>query len=76
MPAVAIAAARIVRRAADIIRLRRPHAAMAPHDQYTGGSLGWRLKLENCLFSQPPLFDAPAPGEPVRISGWNLTRKN
>jgi len=40
MPAVAIAAARIVRRAADIIRLRRPHAAMAPHDQYTGGSLG------------------------------------
>jgi len=24
----------------------------------------------------PPLFEAPAREEPLRISGWNLTRKN
>jgi len=28
-----------------------------------------------CVF-QPALFDATAWGEPVRISGWNLPRKN
>jgi len=26
-------------------------------------------------FPTPPLFDAPL-GEPLRISGWNLPRKN
>jgi len=24
----------------------------------------------------PPLFDAPALGEPLRISGWNVSHKN
>jgi len=32
------------------------------------------LKIAN--FSYPPLFDVPVQGEPVRISGWNLSRKN
>jgi len=32
------------------------------------------LKIAN--FSYPSLFDAPVQGEPVRISGWNLARKN
>jgi len=32
------------------------------------------LKIAN--FSYPPLFDALVQGEPVRISGWNLPRKN
>jgi len=28
------------------------------------------------VFPIPPSIDAPARGEPVRISGWNLSRKN
>ena len=28
------------------------------------------------ILPTPPLFDAPARGEPLRISGWNLPHKN
>ena len=28
------------------------------------------------ILPTPPLFEAPARGEPLRISGWNLPRKN
>jgi len=31
--------------------------------------------LENSIFLIPPLLDAPAQGESVRISGWHLSRK-
>jgi len=37
----------------------------------------WRIKIENSLFFHtPPLFVAPTQGEPVRISGFDLHRKN
>jgi len=29
-----------------------------------------------CFFNTPPLFDVPALVEPIRMSGWNLPRKN
>jgi len=28
------------------------------------------------ILPTPPLFDAPAQGEPLRISGWNLPHSN